>query len=85
MIILTYHHGIQRYFRYMYDYDGNGVLDKNDFEVMIKDESYHLEAVRIIFLSSVPGSKKHNHGGKGKLEPRKVSATESSLSRLSIS
>ena len=48
--------------------------------------SWHfLEAVRIIFLSSVPGSKKHNHGGKGKLEPRKVSATESSLSRLSIS
>ena len=33
----------------------------------------------------MPGSKKHNHGGKGKLEPRKVSATESSLSRLSIS
>ena len=33
----------------------------------------------------MPGSEKHNHGGKGKLEPRKVSATESSLSRLSIS
>ena len=23
------------YFRYMYDYDGNGVLDKNDFEVQV--------------------------------------------------
>ena len=34
LIILTYHHRIQRFFRYMYDYDGNGVLDKNDFEVM---------------------------------------------------
>ena len=43
LIILTYYHGIQRYFRYMYDYDGNGVLDKNDFEVMIKDESYHFD------------------------------------------
>ena len=21
-------------YRYMYDYDGNGVLDKNDFEVL---------------------------------------------------
>ena len=74
------------YSRYMYDYDGNGVLDKNDFEVQTRRQKHKIIGKHIYdiihiqwFLNTnqihfpVPGSEKHNHGRKGNMEPGKVS------------
>ena len=70
----------------MYDYDGNGVLDKNDFEVNQLEDfrlktkhwtnrffSYEFSTRMPSQFFPVSGSEEHNHGRKGDMEPGKVS------------